>query len=98
ERDIPIITVEDHSITGGFGSCVLDAASDAGLDTRKITRLALPESWIYQGGRGEQLEEAGLDPVSIARTVRDVLDAGGSLPDIEVKPSTKRAVNAHRSD
>jgi 1-deoxy-D-xylulose-5-phosphate synthase len=75
ERDIPIITVEDHSREGGFGSCVIEACNEHGLDARRITRLAIPSThWIYQGSRSGQLEEAGIDPASIARTVRDVLD------------------------
>ncbi|MDZ4830987.1 MAG: 1-deoxy-D-xylulose-5-phosphate synthase [Phycisphaerae bacterium] len=74
-RGIPIITVEDHSIEGGFGSCVIDACNDAGLDTRLVTRMALPDSWIYQGERKEQLAEAGIDAASIARRVREVVDA-----------------------
>ena len=74
EHRVPIVTVEDHGLEGGFGSCVLDACHDAGLDTRGITRLGLPCRWIYQGSRSDQLEEAGLDPASIARSVREALD------------------------
>jgi len=91
ERDVPIITVEDHTRIGGFGACVVEAANDAGLDTRRITRLGLPENWIYQGSRGEQLEEAGLDPASIARVVREVLDHDGVLPEIEVSTAQQQA-------
>ena len=70
----PVITVEDHSIRGGFGACVLEACHDAGLDTRCITRMALPDSWIYQGERSEQLAEAGIDSAGIARVIRAVVD------------------------
>ena len=80
-RKIPIITVEDHGVEGGFGSCVIDACNEQGLDTRLITPIGLPRRWIYQGARGEQLEEAGLDPASIARTVREVVG----------RPATDRA-------
>ncbi|MCA9284158.1 MAG: 1-deoxy-D-xylulose-5-phosphate synthase [Phycisphaerales bacterium] len=73
-RGIPVVTVEDHSIRGGFGACVLEACNDLGLDTRLVTRLGLPDAWIYQGERGEQLAEAGLDPASIARVIRGALD------------------------
>jgi 1-deoxy-D-xylulose-5-phosphate synthase len=79
ERRIPIITVEDHSIEGGFGSCILDACNLAGLDARLITRLALPDQWIYQGERREQLAEAGLDAASIARRVREAVEASAAL-------------------
>jgi 1-deoxy-D-xylulose-5-phosphate synthase len=73
-RGIPVITVEDHSIVGGFGAAVLEACADHGLDARLVSRLALPDGWIHQGSRGEQLAEAGLDAASIARSIRDRLD------------------------
>ncbi len=78
ERGVPVFTVEDHGLEGGFGSCVIDAANEAGIETKGITRLGIPCRWIYQGARAEQLEEAGLDPASIARTVRETLDAAGT--------------------
>jgi 1-deoxy-D-xylulose-5-phosphate synthase len=80
ERRIPIITVEDHSLIGGFGTGVLEAVADMGLDARQITRLGLPESWIYQDSRPGQLAEAGLDAASIARVVREVLDNSRAIP------------------
>jgi 1-deoxy-D-xylulose-5-phosphate synthase len=77
-RGIPVITVEDHSIRGGFGACVLEACNDAGLDTRLVTRLALPDHWVHHGERREQLVETGLDAESIARTVRERAQARGN--------------------
>ncbi|MBM4101550.1 MAG: 1-deoxy-D-xylulose-5-phosphate synthase [Phycisphaerae bacterium] len=88
EARIPIITVEDHSIRGGFGSNVLDACNRLGLDTRLVTRLALPDGWIYQGERKEQLIEAGIDPATIARTLRLVAAAP-----VERAPSAKTATH-----
>jgi len=72
-RGVPIITIEDHSIRGGFGSCVLEACNERRIDTRGITRLAMPDGWIYQGERKEQLAEVGLDPASIAATARKIV-------------------------
>jgi 1-deoxy-D-xylulose-5-phosphate synthase len=88
EARIPVVTVEDHSIRGGFGSNVLDACNRLGLDTRLVTRLALPDGWIYQGERKEQLVEAGIDPANIARTLRAVAAAP-----IERAPSAKTAAH-----
>ncbi len=81
DRGIPVVTIEDHSIEGGFGSCVLDAANIAGLDARLVTRMALPDRWIYQGERSEQLAEAGLDVPGIVRTVRGVVDSSTAFRD-----------------
>jgi len=92
ERGVPIVTLEDHGVEGGFGSCVIDACNEHGLDTRRITRMGIPCRWIYQGSRGGQLEEAGLDPASIARTVRQVLDEQRVAPVVTtVKTAEERA-------
>ncbi len=79
-RGVPVLTVEDHSIRGGFGACVLEACADLGLDTRLVSRLALPDHWIYQGERREQLIEAGLDAGAIARAIRAAVAAAPEAP------------------
>src|SRR5690606_19131268 len=43
---VPVVTIEDHSIKGGFGTQVLEACNRLGLDSRLVTRLALPDGWI----------------------------------------------------
>jgi len=73
ERGLPIVTIEDHTLAGGFGAAVIEAASELGLNTSALSRLGLPDRWIAQGSRSGQLEEAGLDPASIARAVRRAL-------------------------
>ena len=78
EAGIPIVTVEDHGIAGGFGANVIEACNLAGLDNARVLRLGMPERWIRQGSRDEQLEEIGIDPASIARSVRSLLDSEGS--------------------
>jgi 1-deoxy-D-xylulose-5-phosphate synthase len=88
EARIPVLTLEDHSVVGGFGSAVLEAASEMGLDTSRVRVLGLPDSWIYQDDRRAQLAEAGLDASGIARAVRTLLSE--SPPDL-TKPSDRRA-------
>ncbi|QNN24672.1 1-deoxy-D-xylulose-5-phosphate synthase [Planctomycetales bacterium ZRK34] len=89
EAGTPILTVEDHSIVGGFGAAAVEAAHAAGLDTRLITTIGLPDGWIYQGGRGAQLAKAGIDATGIARKVRAILDknahaSGNASPAVNV--------------
>ena len=74
-KNIPIITTEDHAITGGFGAAVIEACNDLGLPTHNIHRLGIPEEWIIQDTRPNQLQYVGLDPDSIARTIRETLDS-----------------------
>jgi 1-deoxy-D-xylulose-5-phosphate synthase len=75
ESGTPIITVEDHAVIGGFGACVLEACNDRHLSTDQIHRLGLPDRWIYQGSRGEQQAEAGIDADSIAAKAREIVAA-----------------------
>ena len=70
----PIITLEDHGLAGGFGSAVLEKAQQLGLDTRKISRLGLPDRFIHHNSRQEQLSETALNAEGIAEKVRNLLN------------------------
>ena len=74
-NNVPIITVEDHGLSGGFGAQVIDACNHAGIDTSRITRLGMPERWIRQGSRNEQLAEVGIDTNGIIRVIRKLCNA-----------------------
>ncbi len=74
--DRPVVTVEDHARTGGFGSALIEEAVDAGLDVAGVSRLGLPDDWVAVASRGHQLAEVGIDAAGIARAVRARLKAG----------------------
>lgn len=65
-----VVTVEEGALMGGFGSAVLEAASDAGLDTRHLRRLGIPDKFVEHGERGELLADLGLDANGIAAACR----------------------------
>ncbi len=65
-----VITVEEGTLQGGFGSAVLEAANAAGLDTRHIHRLGLPDRFVEHAERGELLKELGLDVDGICEAAR----------------------------
>jgi len=94
ERDIPILTVEDHGLPGGFGAAVIEAAAGLGLNAGRIARLGLPDAWIRQMSRREQLEEAGLDAGAIARAVRGLV-AGPDGTGVLIEP--RHAAREHAS-
>ena len=60
-----------------------------------MTVLGMADDWVYQGGRGEQLAEVGLDVTSIARRIREVLaaDAGSTPSSFSVDPAKPREVH-----
>jgi 1-deoxy-D-xylulose-5-phosphate synthase len=71
-----VVTVEEGTLEGGFGSALLEAANAAGLDTRHIVRLGIPDRFIQHAERGELLAELGLDVNGICRAVRQGLGGG----------------------
>jgi len=68
-----VITVEDHALAGGFGSAVLEFLSERGLDTRRLHRLGIPDSFIEHGSRSALLASLDLDARGIAAKVRSLL-------------------------
>ncbi|HEV3119159.1 MAG TPA: 1-deoxy-D-xylulose-5-phosphate synthase [Gemmataceae bacterium] len=75
-EDLPlVVTVEEGTLEGGFGSALLEAANRAGLDTRHIARLGIPDRFVEHGERSELLAELGLDVKGICQTVRSALGA-----------------------
>jgi 1-deoxy-D-xylulose-5-phosphate synthase len=65
-----VVTVEEGTLEGGFGSALLEAANAAGLDTRHVIRLGLPDRFVEHAERGELLADLGLDPAGICAAVR----------------------------
>ncbi len=63
-----VITVEENTVVGGFGSAVLEAANAAGLPTQTIRCLGIPDSFVDHGDRAELLAELGLDAAGIAQS------------------------------
>ncbi len=77
-EEIPlVVTVEEGTLEGGFGSAVLEAANAAGLDARNIVRLGLPDRFVEHGERSELLAELGLDVDGLCRAVRQALERKG---------------------
>lgn len=67
-----VITVEDGSIMGGFGSSVLEFMVDHGYHA-KVTRLGIPDRVIEHGSQPELWKECGYDADAIADAVREML-------------------------
>ena len=70
------LTVEEGCLMGGFGSAVLEAASEMGLDTSRIKRLGIPDRFIEHGERAELLADLGLDASGIAAACRELAEQG----------------------
>jgi 1-deoxy-D-xylulose-5-phosphate synthase len=65
-----VVTVEEGTLEGGFGSAVLEAANAAGLSARNVIRKGLPDRFVEHGERSELLAELGLDVAGLCETIR----------------------------
>ncbi len=68
-----VLTVEEGTLAGGFGSAVLECANELELDTRRLRRLGIPDQFIEHGERAELLADLQLDAPGIARACRQLV-------------------------
>lgn len=72
----PIITVEENTLEGGFGSAVLEYFAGQGrLEHLRLLRLGVPDAFIEQGTREEQLALCGLDCEGLVQSAQRFLGA-----------------------
>ncbi|MBX2938976.1 MAG: 1-deoxy-D-xylulose-5-phosphate synthase [Ferruginibacter sp.] len=75
-----VITIEDGTVVGGFGSAVLEFMNAQGYHA-DVRVLGIPDALIEHGTPKQLYEEIGLDPYSIAQLLR-------SMAGVKAKPVT----------
>jgi len=69
-----VLTVEENTIEGGFGSAVLEHLAELNIKDLKIKRLGLPDRFIEHGSQSLLREKLGLYPEGIAREALVLVD------------------------
>ena len=65
--------MEEASLAGGFGSAVLEFASDRGLlDGHKVVRLGVPDRFVEHATQAQQRGDLGIDVDGIVRAVTEL--------------------------
>ncbi|HBA72347.1 MAG: 1-deoxy-D-xylulose-5-phosphate synthase [Geobacteraceae bacterium GWC2_55_20] len=68
-----LITIEENSLQGGFGTAVLELLEEHGLSGVRVLRLGYPDSYIPQAEQHELRAMLGLDTAGIAASIRTFL-------------------------
>jgi len=69
-RELPVlVTVEDHSVHGGFGSAVLECLAADGEGSPRVQVLGIPDEYQDHAERDALLARHGIDADGIAKTV-----------------------------
>ena len=63
-----VITIEENSVVGGFGSAVLEYYADSGT-LLKVKKMGLPDSFVEHGTQSELHKKLGLDAEGIVSEV-----------------------------
>ena len=75
EHDV-LVTVEDGTLAGGFGSAVCELMSDRAVTGCRLIRAGLPDRYVAHGDLRSLREEIGLTPERIADRILDALGVG----------------------
>ncbi len=65
-----LVTVEEHVLSGGFGSAVLELLEEERVFSVPVKRIGIPDRFIEQGPQRILREQLGLTPEGIAQEVR----------------------------
>ena len=82
-RHPAVLTLEDNVVTGGFGSAVTEALAPLGIP---VTVMAVPDTFIEQGGQAELLKQLGLDAPGVVSRVRRLVGESESMPEPATQP------------
>ena len=69
---MPILTVEEAILQGGFGSAILEFAHDHGYHHVSIDRIGIPDQFIEHGGTGELWNEIGITAENIVLKIKAI--------------------------
>ena len=67
-----VVTVEENVLAGGFGSAVLEALTEAGIEDVSVHRIGMPDSFVEHGTAVDQRRHLQLDAEGIAAQILQV--------------------------
>jgi 1-deoxy-D-xylulose-5-phosphate synthase len=71
-----VITVEDHAISGGFGSAVLEFLAEEGITGVRVRCLGVPDRFIPHGTQDELRKLCGFDREGITQAALQMMRLG----------------------
>lgn len=69
-RNVPVLTIEEAVLQGGFGSAVLEYAHDNGHEGAVIDRMGIPDLFVEHGDVAELMDEIHLNSDEVVKKVK----------------------------
>jgi len=79
EHDRFLITVEENTLQGGFGSAVLEEIAQMGLNSQRVRCVGIPDQFVEHGDREELLADLGMDVDGLVATAQSIAERDESL-------------------
>jgi 1-deoxy-D-xylulose-5-phosphate synthase len=87
-----LITTEEHSLKGGFGSAVLEALQEEQVFAVPVKCIGLDDMVLEHGSSAQQRKDLKLDPEGMFETIMTFY---GSIAEMEASGNGKKAVSAN---
>jgi 1-deoxy-D-xylulose-5-phosphate synthase len=82
-----LITLEEHTLSGGFGSAVLEILEEAGMSAVRTYRIGIPDIVTTHGSRKSLLRLYNIDVEGIVQQVSNFMTACSLYPGTEEEAS-----------
>lgn len=73
KQGLPILTVEEAVLQGGFGSAVLEFAEENNYTSQWVRRMGVPDRFIEHGSVPKLWEEIGLTPENMVKNLKELI-------------------------
>ena len=68
-----IITVEENTLQGGFGSAVLELLAEKSITGIRVKRLGIPDEFVRHATQAQQRRRYGIDEEGIMAAINEIL-------------------------
>lgn len=72
KTNMPILTIEESMLEGGFGSAVIEFAHDNNYHGAVVNRMGIPDQFIEHGNVDKLLEEISLTKEEVIATIKKI--------------------------
>lgn len=73
KEGLPIITVEEAVLQGGFGASILEFAEENGYNGQFVKRMGIPDRFIEHGSVSQLWEEIGLTEDALVKNLKELV-------------------------
>jgi 1-deoxy-D-xylulose-5-phosphate synthase len=70
---VPILTIEEAVLQGGFGSSILEFAQENNYLNTPISRIGIPDEFIEHGSVTKLLEEIGMTTENVVAQLKAMM-------------------------